>query len=33
MSFIEENPLNEKKILFAQKVLEKNENDFIISTK
>ena len=33
MSFIEENPLNEKKILFAQKVLEKNENDFILSTK
>jgi len=33
MSFIEENIFDEKNIEFAQKVLEKNENDFILNTK
>ena len=33
MSFIEENLFDEKNVEFAQKVLEKNENDFILNTK
>ena len=33
MNFIEENKLDEKYIELAQKILEKNENDYIINTK
>ena len=33
MSFIEENLFDKRNIEFAQKVLEKNENDFILNTK
>ena len=33
MSFIEENEMDAKYIEFAQKVLEKIENDYIVNTK
>ena len=32
MSFIEDNYFEEKNIEFAQKILERKENDFIINT-